>query len=170
MPKRSKPKHTTASIVAAVKKRKGKLYLAAADLGITTQTLRNYARRWKEVRNAIHEAKGRMLDVAEDKLFQAIAKGEAWAICFFLKTQGKHRGYVERVEKRHGGDKTASPIKTEAVTGPEPCILDELPYELTKQIIQHIQKKRAEKEQEQRLLAGGANGVQPVAAAGGGQQ
>ena len=36
--------------------------------------------------------------MAELSLFKAIQTGEAWAVCFYLKTQGKDRGYVERYE------------------------------------------------------------------------
>lgn len=39
-----------------------------------------------------------MLDLAEAKLLSAINSGEAWAVCFFLKTQGKKRQYTERVQ------------------------------------------------------------------------
>lgn len=28
----------------------------------------------------------------------AIDKGQAWAICFYIKTQGRKRGYVEKVD------------------------------------------------------------------------
>lgn len=35
-----------------------------------------------------------MLDHAESSLQKAVLKGEAWAVCFFLKTQGKSRGYT----------------------------------------------------------------------------
>jgi hypothetical protein len=37
-----------------------------------------------------------MLDNVESALYTAALAGEAWAVCFFLKTQGKARGYVER--------------------------------------------------------------------------
>ena len=39
-----------------------------------------------------------MLDLAEAKLLVAINNCEAWAVCFFLKTQGKKRQYTERVQ------------------------------------------------------------------------
>ena len=100
-------KATKEAAIAAIRKRRGKLYLAAADLGITRQALWGYTRRWPEVREAVAEAKGKMLDVAEDKLFKAIDRGQAWAICFFLKTQGKRRGYVERTEQKLSGDPKA---------------------------------------------------------------
>ena len=37
-------------------------------------------------------------DFAESKLHIAIGRGQAWAICFFLKCRAKDRGYVERSE------------------------------------------------------------------------
>ena len=39
-----------------------------------------------------------MLDVGELSLLRAVQNGEAWAVCFLLKTQGKQRGYIERAE------------------------------------------------------------------------
>jgi hypothetical protein len=47
---------------------------------------------------AIKEERERMTDVAEMALFDAIKEGEGWAVCFYLKTQGKERGYIERHE------------------------------------------------------------------------
>jgi hypothetical protein len=38
---------------------------------------------------------------AEARLGEAVARGEPWAVTFALKTVGKDRGYVEKVE--HGG-------------------------------------------------------------------
>lgn len=34
-------------------------------------------------------------EILEDR---AIDKGQAWAICFYIKTQGRKRGYVEKVD------------------------------------------------------------------------
>lgn len=42
------------------------------------------------------DAREGMLDNAESSLYRAVLAGEAWAVCFFLKTQGRGRGYVER--------------------------------------------------------------------------
>ena len=39
-----------------------------------------------------------MIDVTEGRLYQEINAGNITAIIFFLKTQAKHRGYVERQE------------------------------------------------------------------------
>jgi hypothetical protein len=34
----------------------------------------------------------------------AVLAGEAWAVCFYLKTQAKDRGYVERSEVQHSSE------------------------------------------------------------------
>jgi hypothetical protein len=38
------------------------------------------------------------LDMTELKLFQAIDQGEAWVILYYLKTQGRERGDIEKVD------------------------------------------------------------------------
>ena len=44
------------------------------------------------------EATEQALDIAEESLITAVKAGEAWAVCFLLKTRGKKRGYTERQE------------------------------------------------------------------------
>ena len=46
----------------------------------------------------MHEARESMLDTAEATLYDKIAAGDTTALIFFLKTEGKSRGYVERQE------------------------------------------------------------------------
>jgi hypothetical protein len=58
------------------------------------------------LRQLLADEREKMLDDAEDKLGGAVRKGEAWAVCFTLKTQGKERGYTERQELT-GKDGTA---------------------------------------------------------------
>lgn len=47
----------------------------------------------------VDNIKESQVDFAESKLMQEIRNGNTTAIIFFLKTQGKERGYVERTEQ-----------------------------------------------------------------------
>ena len=49
-------------------------------------------------KDALNDIREDALDYVESKLFELIDKGHPSAIIFFLKCQGKHRGYVERQE------------------------------------------------------------------------
>ena len=56
---------------------------------------------WKDnetFRELYEDAREELIDLAETKLMLQIKDGNIAAICFFLKTQAKHRGYVERQE------------------------------------------------------------------------
>lgn len=88
-------KRTKEEVIAALKKTNGAVYLAAKNLGISANTLFRYVRKWKDVAAVIAESRGKVIDVAENRLLRAIRKGEGWAIAFCLKTIGKDRGYVE---------------------------------------------------------------------------
>ena len=46
-------------------------------------------------RKAVDEVREGMIDFAESMLFQNIKNGDNTAIIFYLKTMGRHRGYVE---------------------------------------------------------------------------
>ena len=85
-------------MIAAVDATKGMVYLAARHLGCTPKTVFNYAKRYPTIQQAIDDNRGKVLDVAEVKLYDAILAGEHWAIAFALKTIGRKRGYVERSE------------------------------------------------------------------------
>jgi len=85
-------------VVAAIQASKGMVYNAARILRCTPQTVRNYAKRYKSVQQAIDNERGLFLDKCEMALADAVKDREPWAVCFALKTLGKQRGYVERHE------------------------------------------------------------------------
>lgn len=95
------PQYTKQQVIQALQQSKGMVYVAARQLGCTPQTIYNHMKRSPDVQSAIEDARGEAVDVAELKLMQAINKGEAWAIALMLKTQGKDRGYTERLELEH---------------------------------------------------------------------
>jgi len=91
-------KFSESQVIEAVRSAHGMVYHAARRLRCEADTIYNYAKRYPSVAMAIRDERERLLDLAELALFEAIHRGEAWAIRFMLKTQGKHRGYVERRE------------------------------------------------------------------------
>jgi Bacterial regulatory protein, Fis family len=94
-----KQKFTAAQVIEALEASGGLQGPAAQALGCSRRTLYNYAKRYASVAEAIEEQRELNLDAAEMSLLRAaVERGEAWAVCFYLKTQGKHRGYTEKTE------------------------------------------------------------------------
>ena len=94
-------KYTTAQVIQAIRETKGLVSLAAKRLNCHPDTVRRYAARYPTVAAALREERAAMTDVAELALYNAIQRGEPWAVTFYLKTQGKDRGYTERIDVIH---------------------------------------------------------------------
>lgn len=67
-------------------------------LGITRQTFYNRVKKSAKLAEQIAEADESILDWAESRLLEKIKEGDTTSLIFLLKTKGKRRGYVERVE------------------------------------------------------------------------
>lgn len=91
-------KYTPAQIITALQNSGGIYSLAAQQLKCTVNTVKNYVKRYEPVADALAEIKDELLDLAEAQLLKLIRNEQLGAIIFYLKTQGKHRGYTERVE------------------------------------------------------------------------
>jgi hypothetical protein len=89
-------RYTPEQVSDALQQTKGLVSLAARRLGCTPRTVRNYAARYAEVRITLHEERDHLLDLAELALFNALVRGERWAIIYTLTTLGKERGYTTR--------------------------------------------------------------------------
>lgn len=92
----SRQKFTQQQVIDALKETKGMVYLAADRLGCEAQTIYNYRDRYPAVKAEMEAQDGKIDDIAEMKLYQALLAGESWAVQFRLRTKGKHRGYVEK--------------------------------------------------------------------------
>lgn len=88
-------KLTKTRVIDALKETRGVIMKAADILGCERQTIYNYRDRYEDVRAAIENTREVETDRAELKLYEAIERGEPWAISLYLKTQGKKRGYFE---------------------------------------------------------------------------
>ncbi len=92
------PRFTTKQVGKALVNSDGFVYLAAQALKCHANTVFNYLKRDEDLKAIVAQKRGEMVDTAERQLRKAILAGESWAICFFLKTQAKDRGYTERNE------------------------------------------------------------------------
>jgi len=93
-------KYKPEQVAKAITKANGMLSIAARFLGCDRKTVDNYVKKYEQIKQAQEEAREFLKDTAESKLVVAIKNREAWAICFYLKTQAKDRGYVERSEQK----------------------------------------------------------------------
>jgi hypothetical protein len=93
-----KQRYTTKQVLDALNHCNGLFYLAAERLGCTRLTIRNYAKRYPKIRQAVLEKRGRRVDIAEAALDKAVLAGEGWAVQFILRTLGRSRGYGEKTD------------------------------------------------------------------------
>jgi len=82
--------------IKALKASEGRIYSAARRLGCTPKAVYDAMNRNPKIAEVAKEAKEFLTDTAEEALAKQIRAGEGWAICFYLKTQAKDRGYIER--------------------------------------------------------------------------
>lgn len=94
------------AIITLIRDRSGNLTAVARQLNCSRTTLYRYVTQHPTVEAALAEARETMLDNAESMLYKKVLDGDVTSLIFFLKTQGKSRGYVERVEQT-GKDGTA---------------------------------------------------------------
>ena len=89
---------TAAAAIEAIRKSKGFVTTAAKALGISRMQLHRIINAHPTVKEALVDAREEMKDFAESKLYQGINNDNTTLIIFYLKTQAKDRGYVERQE------------------------------------------------------------------------
>ncbi|MGV1048244.1 MAG: hypothetical protein ACOYD4_06945 [Solirubrobacterales bacterium] len=101
-----KERFTAQEVADAVYEAKGLVLIAARRLETSPKTVRNYARKYAIVKDAIAEAREDLKDFVESKMLTAIEGGDTTMMIFYAKTQMKDRGYIERKEFRHDIDVT----------------------------------------------------------------
>jgi len=104
----------------AITEAKGFITVTAARLGCSRRTVDNYVKDYPTVREALEDARESRHDFVESRLMAAINKDNITAIIFYLKTQCKARGYVERVQQElTGKDGGAIEVETIELTDDE---------------------------------------------------
>lgn len=84
---------------AAIREARGLMTFAADRLGISRQALHKYVNAHPKMREALAEARMRVLDVAERNLFEKLDSGDVQVSQYILGRLGKDRGYGEKVEQ-----------------------------------------------------------------------
>lgn len=87
------------TIARVYEKKAGNLASTASALNIDRTTLWKMRKENPMLEERLKAIDEGLIDFAESKLLKAINEGNITGIIFFLKTKGKNRGYVERVEQ-----------------------------------------------------------------------
>lgn len=82
----------------AFEKTMGNVSHACKNASIARASYYEWYNEDPEFKAAVEGIKESLIDLAESALTKQIAEGNTTAIIFFLKTQGKKRGYSEHVE------------------------------------------------------------------------
>lgn len=95
-------KYTAEQVIEAAKGSGGLVSAVARRLGCNRRTVYRYRDRYVSVKRALEDEREQTLDLAEAGLLALIRSpqhpGHTTALIFYLKTIGKGRGYVERVQ------------------------------------------------------------------------
>lgn len=84
--------------LSALKKSLGNRTISAEKAGISRKTFNDWYRDDSEFKQKVDEIDEYQIDFVESKLMENINSNETTSIIFFLKTRGKGRGYVEKVQ------------------------------------------------------------------------
>ena len=94
---------TSRQMIIAIAEAEGYATKAAALLGVSRTSFYNYLKKYATAQQALADTREKRHEWVESKLMQQIKNDNLTAIIFYLKTQAKHLGYVERQEFRHEG-------------------------------------------------------------------
>ena len=81
----------------------GVVTICCKSCGIDRGTFYNYLSKDEKFKKRVEEIENVVLDFAENSLLKQIKSGDTTATIFFLKTKGRSRGYVEKVDVNNTG-------------------------------------------------------------------
>jgi hypothetical protein len=90
--------YETGALVAALRAAGGLVHVAARQLGCDASTIFRRIHKSVKLQQVLRDAREELIDDAESALKLAVKNREPWAITLTLKTIGRTRGYVERLE------------------------------------------------------------------------
>lgn len=84
--------------LAAIRQARGNRAIIAKLLGVNLSGVYERINKNPKLREACRVASEELKDIAETKLFELVEAGDFQAIKFYLSTQGRDRGYGEKLE------------------------------------------------------------------------
>lgn len=97
MPDKTDTKKTV--MLQMLEKALGVVSTACKAANISRDTHYRWLKEDEEYAQAVEELNNVGLDFAESQLFNAMKDGNITAVIFYLKTRGKDRGYIERIQQ-----------------------------------------------------------------------
>lgn len=94
-----KPILTVETVEPTIERFLGNLAVMAASLRVSRQAMSMFIKKNPRLGDLIEAEKDRVIDLVEHSLHKKAIDGESWAVCFFLKTQARNRGYCEKLEQ-----------------------------------------------------------------------
>jgi hypothetical protein len=89
---------TDLQIETALKQTEGIQSEAADRLGIACSTMCRRVQKSEQLQTIVRNLREKNIDRAERSLMKLVDEGDLGAVIFYLKCQGKSRGWVERSE------------------------------------------------------------------------
>ena len=86
------------AILEALEQTLGVVTSACRKVGVGRTTFYGWLNDDEEFAKAVQDIENEALDFAESQLHQQIKSGNPTSTIFYLKTKGKKRGYIERME------------------------------------------------------------------------
>ena len=92
------------AMLEALEKSLGVVTTACRMVDISRKTHYAWCRIDEAYKEAVDDIADIALDFAESQLHKQIKDGEVSSTIFYLKTKGKKRGYIEKVQTEHSGE------------------------------------------------------------------
>jgi hypothetical protein len=80
-------------VIELIHKHRGVVAYVAESIGCCRKTIHDLVERHPEVRQALDEARERLIDLVEETFIDKAIKGDSYNAAFVLKTRGRNRGY-----------------------------------------------------------------------------
>jgi len=86
------------TFLTALRRTGGNISKACAKCGMARVTIQGWMVKDVLFREEMMQLSEAIIDTVQDALMRKIMEGDTYAIIFYLKTIGKHRGYTEKLE------------------------------------------------------------------------